>query len=86
MKYIQPIEIWIDGNIVKGTILNIFVIYDNLNDSATFYYALYSGTLEEIGQKLTDSNITMTPEDYKNWQDDTTLYDWISKTLSITFL
>jgi len=86
MKYIQPIPIWNDGKIENANILNVYVIHDNLNDSATFFYSLLSGSIDAIPNLLATGNITMTPEDYAAWVDDPTLYAWISKTLNLTFI
>ena len=82
MKKIKPISIWLNGVNVDAVSILLHINYDNLIDTCTFYYALYNVD----DSKLTDGNITMTGDDYKNWQDDITLYDWISKTLSITSL
>lgn len=86
MKYIQPLPIWNNGKIEEATILNVYVIHDNLNDSATFFYSLFSGSNDEPGNILATGNITMNPDDYLLWIDDTTLYAWISKTLNVTFI
>jgi hypothetical protein len=65
MKQIQPVSIWYNGSFINANIFNFYSINDNLSNSATFYYALYSGTIEELGTKLAEGNLTMTGFDYE---------------------
>jgi hypothetical protein len=64
MKEIQPQPIWYQGQIINATLFNLFVINDNLYDTATFYYALYTGTIQDIGMKLSEGNLSMTGQEY----------------------
>lgn len=82
MKKITAISIWLNGLNVDAVSILLHINYDNLIDTCTFYYALYS--LEEL--KLIQGNITMDGEDYKNWQTDEDLNNWFSKKLNIKFL
>jgi len=40
MVPIQPVQVWFNGVEMEANRLNLYVINDNLKDSATFYYAL----------------------------------------------
>jgi hypothetical protein len=72
MKQIQPVSIWYNGSIVPATIFNMLSINDNLVDSVTFYYQLFSAT----NQQLADGNLTMTGADYTTYSSSATSNDF----------
>jgi hypothetical protein len=80
MKQIQPVSIWQGGSSKQGTVLNSYVIIDNLLDSATFYYAILTQTLES----LTQGNLTMTGQAYDLYSSNEDAWDWISTQLNVT--
>ena len=63
MVQIQPQQIWINGISKTAIYLNLCCVYDNLSDTATFYYQLL--TAENIS--LTDGNLQMNDQDYTNY-------------------
>ena len=67
MKQIQPVSIWYNGQFLNANIFNLYSINDNLSTSATFYFALFSGTIDELGTKLAEGNLTMDGADYTNY-------------------
>ncbi len=75
MKSIESVNIWKNGESQEANLLNAYIINDNLESSCTFYYQLCSsgeGTEAMplvIGQTLADGNVTMSGEDYTNWDD-----------------
>lgn len=93
MKQIEPISIWKNGESFEANLLNAYIINDNLATSCTFYYQLCSSgeATEEaplvIGQTLADGNVTMSGEDYLNWDDSNdAAYLYIAKKLNLTIL
>lgn len=93
MKQIEPISIWKNGESQEANILNAYIINDNLATSCTFYYQLcYSGEPTEeaplvIGQSLAEGNITMSGEDYLNWDDsNNAAYLYIAEKLNLTII
>ena len=82
MKSIQAVNIWQNGEIKLATILNAYVIQDNLTTSATFYYAL----LDANRNQLTNGNLTMTGTDYEAYQTNQQAWDWVSTKLSLNIL
>lgn len=78
MKKIQPLNIWSNGQTKSATQMSLSG-NDNLSNSATFYYCLFT----EQGEKLADGNLTMTGEDYDNWQTNQDAWDWAAKQLNI---
>ena len=46
MKQIQPIQIWVNGQEQTGNWINAYIINDNLQDSATFYWAIFTAETE----------------------------------------
>ena len=93
MKQIEPISIWKNGESQEANLLNAYIINDNLETSCTFYYQLCSsgeGTEAMplvIGQTLADGNVTMSGEDYINWDDSNdAAYSYIAEKLNLTII
>ena len=93
MKQIEPIGIWKNGESFEANLLNAYIINDNLESSCTFYYQLCSsGEGTEalplvIGQTLADGNITMSGEDYLNWDNSNDqAYSYIAEKLNLTII
>ena len=93
MKQIEPIGIWKNGESFEANLLNAYIINDNLQSSCTFYYQLCSsGEGTEalplvIGQTLADGNITMSGEDYLNWDNSNDqAYSYIAEKLNLTII
>lgn len=78
MKTIQPIVIWSLGQVKQGTLLNAYVVADNLKDSATFYFAIQSDT-----EVLSQGNLSMTGEDYDGFVSNDYAYNWIGGKLGV---
>ena len=93
MKQIEPIGIWKNGEAQEANLLSAYIINDNLATSCTFYYSLCSsGEGTEalplvIGQTLADGNITMSGEDYTNWDNSNDqAYSYIAEKLNLTII
>ena len=82
MKTIESISIWDNGKVQQATVLNAFVVNDNLINYATFYYTLLSESLQQLAQ----GNLTMTGQDYDDWQTNEYAYDWVAAQLNLTIL
>ena len=93
MKQIEPIGIWKNGESFEANLLNAYIINDNLESSCSFYYQLCSsGEGTEalplvIGQTLAEGNITMSGEDYLNWDNSNDqAYSYIAEKLNLTII
>lgn len=93
MKQIEPILIWRNGESFEANLLNAYIINDNLATACTFYYQLCSSVeptdeaLLIINQSLTEGNITMSGEDYSNWDNSNEqAYSYIAEKLNLTIL
>ena len=90
MKQIQPVSIWYNGSLINANIFNLYSINDNLTNSATFYFALFSGTLEELGSKLAEGNLTMDGADYTTYStspdSNSFAYNWGATKLNLTII
>ena len=93
MKPIQPVTIWKNGESQEANLLNAYIINDNLATSCTFYYQLCSsGEGTEalplvIGQTLAEGNVTMSGEDYLNWDNSNEqAYSYIAEKLNLTII
>ena len=84
MKLITEVSIWDNGKIKKASILNAYAVNLVLNESATFYYALYSQTKDGLqGDMLASGNLSMTGDDYNNWTSDEYVWKFIAKSLNL---
>ena len=90
MKQIQPVSIWYNGSFTNANIFNLYVINDNLSTSATFYYALFSGTINELGTKLAEGNLVMEGFDYEAFttspDSNAYAYQWGATQLNLTII
>ena len=93
MKPIEPITIWKNGESQEANLLNAIIINDNLATACTFYYSLCSsgeGTEAMplvIGQTLAEGNITMSGEQYLDWDGDNDFaFSYIAEKLNLTLI
>ena len=88
MKQIQPIQIWVNGSVQTGNYINAYIINDNLQDSATFYWSIF--TAEADGNKLSEGNLTIVEPDYSVWDSTADInlaaYQWICDQLGLTLI
>ena len=89
MKQIETIQIWKNGQSQEATILNAYIINDNLATSCSFYYQLCSSgeQPDSIGQSLAEGNVTMDGENYLLWNgDNNDAYSYIAAELNLTLI
>lgn len=90
MKQIQPVTIWYNGIPTPANIFSFYSSYDNLNNSCTFCYALYDGTLDELGTKIATGTINMDGQDYIDYSSspdsNTFAYNWGATKLNLTII
>jgi hypothetical protein len=85
MKTIEPVSIWDNGQVLEATILNAYAINVTLGTSATFYYQLFSETVDlAVGQQVAQGNLNMTGEAYAQWEVDSYAWDWVASQLNLT--
>ena len=84
MKNIEPISIWDNGTVQEATVLNTYAINVQLNNSASFWWGLYSTVDGNIFNQLSQGNLSMTGEAYTEWQADSYAWDWVASQLNLT--
>ena len=88
MKQIQSIQIWVNGQEQTGNWINAYIINDNLQDSATFYWAIFTADIDS--NKLTDGNLTINDPEYDVWGQSSDIneaaYEWIADQLNLTLI
>jgi hypothetical protein len=82
MRKIKSIKSWINGQFIEATQFQLTAINVNLENSANFYYGLYSD--ENI--KVANGNLFMEGQDYQNWQNDQYAWDWAATKLNLELL
>lgn len=87
MKTIQPVTVWYNGQEIQATILGAVVQNDNLLDSATFQYQLLTEVSSMPGylyaQPVASNYLTMTGQDYLDWDTNDYAYAWIAEQLNL---
>lgn len=86
MIKIKQFKIWINGKLTPVDYLYILINSDNLKDTAVFYYALYNEIDGEIGNLIANGNLTMTGNDYENFNSNEFAVNWVASQLKITIL
>ena len=88
MKQIQPFQIWVNGQVQTASWINAYIINDNLQDKAVFYWALF--TAETDGNQLSAGNCTIIEPDYSVWDSTADInlaaYQWICDQLGLTLI
>ena len=88
MKQIQSIQIWVNGQEQTGNWINAYIINDNLKDSATFFWAIFSSDTD--GNQLSVGNLTISEPDYSVWDSTADInqsaYEWICNQLGLTLI
>lgn len=78
MKTIQPIVIWSLGQVKQGTLLNSYVVSDNLKDGATFYFSINSDS-----EVLSQGNLVMSGDEYQGWETNEYAWNWVAGKLGV---
>jgi hypothetical protein len=88
MKQISPIQIWVNGQNKTAQVLDARIINDDLATSCTFYWELKEESAEETqGQQLAQGNVSMSGEDYENWDNSNEeAYAYIAEKINVTIL
>ena len=85
MKTIESVAIWSNGETKEASILNAYAINVCLGSSATFYYQLMSQDENGYsGLEVAKGNLTMSGDEYAQWEADTFAWDWIAGKLNLT--
>jgi hypothetical protein len=85
MKTIEAVSIWDNGTVQQATILNSYAVNVTLNTSATFWYGLFTKTVDgNVGMQVAQGNLNMTGEAYADWSVDSYAWDWIAEQLNLT--
>lgn len=82
MKKIKSIQNWNNGQLIEATQFQLNAINVQLENSANFYYALFS----EDNIKLNEGNLYMEGKDYQNWQTDEYAWNWAATKLNLELL
>jgi hypothetical protein len=93
MKQIESVTIWSNGQQKTASILKAKIAMDNLENSCSFNYELCEGgqgtesTPLVIGQTLAEGSVTMTGQDYLDWDNSNeAAYVYIAEKLNLTLI
>lgn len=90
MKEITPKSIWFNGKEYMATVINYYGTFDNHLNQAIYYFALFTGNVQQTEIKLTEGSLTMDNPEYSelNVSPDGNAYvqNWIETKLGITII
>lgn len=90
MKQIQPVGIWVNGQLINANYFQLLCTNDNLTNTATFYFRLYANQLDQNGNILSSGELTMTDQDYIDYSSspdsNTFAYNWGASKLNLTII
>lgn len=94
MAQIQPITLWIQGTTKTANVFDLNIVSDDLATRASLYYRLGSETAPIEGEPQTvwlqDGNLTITGQDYQQWDADPSanewIYNWAALQLNLTII
>jgi len=97
MKQIKPIQIWDKGTLKTAEFLQVTGIYDNYENSATNYWALFTRVKDAnnnwvAGEQVAQGNLTISGQDYINWGDQPAMainawiYNWVASQINVVIL
>jgi hypothetical protein len=85
MKTIETVSIWDNGQVLEAKVLNTYAVNVTLGTSATFYYQLFTETVDlAVGVQVAQGNLSMTGEAYAQWEVDSYAWDWVAAQLNLT--
>jgi hypothetical protein len=94
MQHIQPVTLWFQGTTKTANIYDLSIVNDDLSTRASLYYRLGAETVPAEGEPsiiwLQDGNLTITGQDYQDWDADPSanewIYNWSANQLNITLI
>jgi hypothetical protein len=82
MKKIKSIKSWVNGQEIEATKFQLSANNVYLENSANFYYSLFS----EDKIKITEGNLIMNGKEYQDWQTDEYAWNWAATKLNLEIL
>jgi hypothetical protein len=92
MRQIEPIEILLNEEVKIASILDAQIISDDLDSSCLFYWMLKEADIiveDQVGSGLilSDGNITISGQDYINWDGSNNFaFNYIATELNVVLL
>lgn len=94
---IEPINIWVDGEVKIAEWFELYSSYDNLKSTAVFDYKLCENKKDDediYGNNiaLASGKLSMSPDEYENWSSQSGdsindwAYNWAASKLNITII
>jgi len=84
MKTITPISIWDNGTVQEASVLNTYAVNVQLDNSATFWWGLFSTVDGQIANQLSQGNLSMSGEAYEQWELDEYAWNYVAAQLNLT--
>ena len=96
MKTIQPVSVWVNGEVKTATKLQCTISYDDMSSSATFSYSLQQeiappeGAPENtpvMNTSVSTGFVAMGGQDYQDWNDSNdAAYQYVADKLNLVIV
>lgn len=95
MKTIQPVNVWVNGEVKVATKLHCVISYDDMATYASFSYTLQQDSPAQEGEPVTPvmllviatGMVTMNGQDYLDWDDSNeAAYQYVAEKLNLTIV
>lgn len=96
MKTIEPVSVWVSGEVKTATKLHCVISYDDMSSYATFSYTLQQVVPAPVGSPegtpamnvpVANGFVTMSAQDYQDWDDSNdAAYQFVADHLNLTIV
>ena len=91
MKQIEPVQIWTNGVSKTAEFLDAKGLDVILGYRAGFWWGLFTKVVdaegnESAGELIASGNLSMTGNDYLQWQDDSYAWEYVANQLNLVIL
>jgi hypothetical protein len=90
-KQIQPMNVWVNGEIKTAEYLDAYGTNVTLGKSAQFYWVFFTKTVNDEGEnvpgeQIVQGNLIMDGADYQAWEQDDVAWNFVASKLNVTII
>lgn len=87
-KQIQPVNVWVNGEVKVAEYLDAYGINVVLFTNGTFFWSLSTKVVDAEGndvpgEQIAQGNLQMTDEEYQLWEQDDYAIQWVAEKLNL---
>lgn len=93
MKTIEPVSVWVNGEVKTATVLKVVSSFDDLSTFATFSYSLQQEVISpevppaSLSNTIASGQVHINGQDYIDWDNSNdAAYEYVADKLNITLV